>query len=704
MSEKYAVMPMKDYKDACDSLRKKLGTEDKIKSGDLKPLIDSIKAPVPEDQKWMTVNFYDYDGTLLYEYPLEEAHALTELPPLPSHEGLVCQGWNYTLEDIQEWDIPLDVGATYITEDESTKFVIEITDEADLSITLGLTGRDIMIDWGDSSPQQYAGTLSGSAHTYAKVGEYCISLFVQTENSYMNYTAQSFGTYKTANLVKHIYTGRKFNGYSGGSSAVSYRLNNLRTITLSNDVKYISDQMFIWSPLKALIIPKSVTGIGQYEPFERCAMEIISFPNNSLNLYRYSLSHSGLKRLCLPKVTFGQNGNASSCYHLKFLARGNASFGSGSAHYDCSALEKVVFSKKVKSMGTNGSSNTGHFGLCRALSDAEFPPISQISGNMFGGCRLIKKLTFGNPANIAVASFAECESLKTFDFLQTEAVPQLSVSGAFPSELPKDYEILVRGELYPMWKRATNWSAVASHIKPVGEYIFLEQGGSITLEPSEKTTVYLVYETSNGDYAENVSVNVSHPNLVSLTQPTITNDTIYFDVTALDTVGDVTITVSADLGGKRLTSETNISVFDVSALNYRVEAVEGATYGFVYNEDGWWESTNQGVTNSYSLCKIVFNVEEGQRVYLDCISYGDQYYSFGIVSKLDTALSKSYNTDSSDLYQRSFYADLSPNVRTIDYGRFLAAGAGEHFIYAKYKKQSGGRPNNDSLQFRLRIE
>ena len=47
------------------------------------------------------VNFYDYDGTLLHSYTLAETQALTELPELPSHDGLICQGWNWNLADIK---------------------------------------------------------------------------------------------------------------------------------------------------------------------------------------------------------------------------------------------------------------------------------------------------------------------------------------------------------------------------------------------------------------------------------------------------------------------------------------------------------------------------------------------------------------------------------------------------------------------------
>lgn len=47
------------------------------------------------------VNFFDYDGTLLYAYTWEEAKELTELPELPRHSDLDVREWNYTLEDIK---------------------------------------------------------------------------------------------------------------------------------------------------------------------------------------------------------------------------------------------------------------------------------------------------------------------------------------------------------------------------------------------------------------------------------------------------------------------------------------------------------------------------------------------------------------------------------------------------------------------------
>lgn len=58
-----------------------------------------------EGLKRNDVNFFDYDGTLLYAYTWEEAKALTELPPLPVHDGLEVREWNYTLEDIKAQEV-----------------------------------------------------------------------------------------------------------------------------------------------------------------------------------------------------------------------------------------------------------------------------------------------------------------------------------------------------------------------------------------------------------------------------------------------------------------------------------------------------------------------------------------------------------------------------------------------------------------------
>lgn len=63
-----------------------------------------------EGLKRNDVNFFDYDGTLLYAYTWEEAKALTELPALPAHDDLEVREWNYTLEDIKAQGTETNIG------------------------------------------------------------------------------------------------------------------------------------------------------------------------------------------------------------------------------------------------------------------------------------------------------------------------------------------------------------------------------------------------------------------------------------------------------------------------------------------------------------------------------------------------------------------------------------------------------------------
>ena len=73
----------------------------------------------PKELKRDDVNFFDYDGTLLYAYTWEEAKNLAELPVAPSHDGMTFSEWNYTLEDIKAqssdtYKGKADIGATFI--------------------------------------------------------------------------------------------------------------------------------------------------------------------------------------------------------------------------------------------------------------------------------------------------------------------------------------------------------------------------------------------------------------------------------------------------------------------------------------------------------------------------------------------------------------------------------------------------------------
>jgi hypothetical protein len=78
-------------KSATDDLREIVG----MTSNDtIEEVVSEVQNKLPSNLEEKDVNFYDYDGTLLYSYTKEECLELEELPSNPSHNGLVAQGWN----------------------------------------------------------------------------------------------------------------------------------------------------------------------------------------------------------------------------------------------------------------------------------------------------------------------------------------------------------------------------------------------------------------------------------------------------------------------------------------------------------------------------------------------------------------------------------------------------------------------------------
>lgn len=135
--------------------------------------------------------------------------------------------------------------------------------------------------------------------------------------------------------------------------------------------------------------------------------------------------------------------------------------------------------------------------------------------------------------------------------------------------------------------------------------------------------------------------------------------------------------------------------------SFNVESVDGATYGFNYDtdSDGYYKSANGGVNSSYAICKIVINASYACHIALNCINGGYSSSNFGIISKLDTMLGLNTNTDSSDLYTKSFSGQhSSTNVVPVEFD----VPEGEHFICVKYKRTNSNTGSyGDCLKFKV---
>lgn len=131
--------------------------------------------------------------------------------------------------------------------------------------------------------------------------------------------------------------------------------------------------------------------------------------------------------------------------------------------------------------------------------------------------------------------------------------------------------------------------------------------------------------------------------------------------------------------------------------SYEVRNVT-TSYGFAMNGNGYYESDNQGRSNTCALCVVNFHLPVDATVTFTVINYAEATYDFGLLSEVDETLSTSASADSSNVYW-SGQNHNSSSPQTVTYNMT----AGDHFVYVKYFKDNYTDDGNDSLQFKVSI-
>lgn len=414
-----------------DGIRKKTGKTDKLQfPAGFVSAIESIEtgsgaAPAKIEEK--DVNFFDYDGTLIASYTVEEAKTLSALPEPPEHAGLVFQQWNWSLDDVHTITEFADIGALYTTDDGATRLKIEVIDAARGDISLNFyqsvkTGT--VIDWGDGGEPEASGDalMCQMQHTYANAGIYIISMkpadnctlrLGQSVSSPIIGGVTTFNRVSPA-LLLEAYVGDRVTALDEGAFSNYY---SLRVVSMNSSLKQIKDSAFTsCKSLICMVLPESILGISA--------------------------------------TTF------KDCSALKCLPAGRKFYSIGSyACSQCASLKRLN-TIDVNSIGTSIFSDSG-------ITQAVFNSVSTINSSMLKSSKnLISVKITSNIYSIKGYAFYDCNTLKTVDLSHCTAVPKLENVNAF-SNTPNDLEILVPAALADEWKQATNWTTLASKIKGV---------------------------------------------------------------------------------------------------------------------------------------------------------------------------------------------------------------------------------------------
>ena len=385
------------------------------------------------------INFWDYDGTLLYSWTLAELTTKTELPPLPSHDGLVCQGWNWTLQDIKDAGRELDIGALYITDDGKTRLYVDVDTETWDDFVLNYwqsTRNATTVDWGDGTTPETknADSYIEHRHVYASSGSYVITMSVK-EGTMIDIGNGSSGRMLIANGTRD-----------------SGRCAMLRKVEVGARARSTEDQCFYnCCRLESISLPQT-TKVYANQAFPQCA-QLRVFIAADMDADRQTFYRcANLRAIATPKGATQSNDE----YAITRTAVRQVNF-------DMTAATTVEGLERVHIKAVNGQ--VGDFSSCRALLEVTIPAdATTFVAAAFQGDNALRRVTcLGNIVSIPAQVFQRCYPLRFVDLTHCTAVPTLANVNAF-DETHAQLEIRVPASLVAAWKAATNWSSLADHI------------------------------------------------------------------------------------------------------------------------------------------------------------------------------------------------------------------------------------------------
>ena len=433
------------------------------------------------------VIFADYDGTVIDTWTWDNKGSKTELPTVPVHEGLVFEGWNWTLEDIKNDTTGqvITVGPYYHTESGLTEIDVEVNETNGMELQLSVEATNYTsLDWGDGTSIE---NIRFPSHVYEVPGKYTIKIsgyngqYPIYHSNYYNNSIYEVRSY----IIKAI----KFNS---GVDNLGCRGKGLKYITIPKTMIRIgtfenigcvqftvpenarsNSSVFTGKNLKYIAMPKNYfnfegqpTGIT-WGSFSGCSsLQSIYIPENITSIGSNAFKEcSSLKSIYIPgSITIIEGNVFQDCYSLQSIniPENITSIGSN-AFKECSSLQSISIPNSVTSIGNYA------FQGCSSLQSINIPnSVTSIGNSAFSGCFLINKTIISSSAAIG-SNVYNFQNYTTFDFSGCSSIPTLSSSSAIGGGVQYVKVIYVPLDLYNEWIKATNWVVFKDKIKSKSE-------------------------------------------------------------------------------------------------------------------------------------------------------------------------------------------------------------------------------------------
>lgn len=519
-----------------DAIREKTNTTEKITLAKMPEMISAITGGGGAATEY--VNFYDYDGSLLHQYPLPIFEKMAALPMPPnSRTDCECVGWNYDLETIKAMKSHVNVAAIYNQKDEEvethtpgepvyvdgTKLYIHFDYELKITLYFRQTvAQGVTVHWGDGessvSSTSYGSSNLSLSHTFQagdyvirfEVAEGCILSLGYSSTSYclLGYVGSISSSYvpvwntlrkaeidlRNTTLLTAAFRyciGLKEVVFGSGRSITipSYCFDacySLETVQLRDNISAIYEQAFRYCyRLRNITIPTSVTSIGSYAFSDCRRLHDISIPGTVTTISSYAFQYcTALKSVHLGSgvKTLGSYLFAY-CSHLQEVNLPNTIKTLNSNIFlQCYALKEIVVPKGITSIPAYFCQN------CTSLKTVLLPDgLTQISGNAFSGCQSLGFVAIPKSVTIIYDSaFTNCYALRN-------AVIGMGVKDirayAFQNAYGLEY-IVVPPSVTKLGVRAFGYSRCLKNMV-LPQTLVTEPGCIVTCEiPSAQTTEY----------------------------------------------------------------------------------------------------------------------------------------------------------------------------------------------------------------------